>query len=105
MQSPGVVGCLGFHGSGQSFHVHDSLGKASCWLHPELFLMPMVFILQARNKLSQLQESHLEAHRSLEQYDQVPDGVSGTSLPDLATLSEGVLLAERGGFGAMVKVE
>ncbi|XP_041530442.1 epidermal growth factor receptor substrate 15-like 1 isoform X8 [Microtus oregoni] len=60
-------------------------------------------INQARNKLSQLQESHLEAHRSLEQYDQVPDGVSGTSLPDLATLSEGVLLAERGGFGAMVK--
>ncbi|XP_049984367.1 epidermal growth factor receptor substrate 15-like 1 isoform X5 [Alexandromys fortis] len=58
-------------------------------------------INQARNKLSQLQESHLEAHRSLEQYDQVPDGVSGTSLPDLATLSEGVLLAERGGFGAM----
>ncbi|XP_040598098.1 epidermal growth factor receptor substrate 15-like 1 isoform X7 [Mesocricetus auratus] len=62
-------------------------------------------INQARSKLSQLQESRLEAHRSLEQYDQVPDGVSGTNLPDLATLSEGVLLAERGGFGAMVKVE
>ncbi|XP_017455658.1 epidermal growth factor receptor substrate 15-like 1 isoform X6 [Rattus norvegicus] len=60
-------------------------------------------INQARSKLSQLQESHLEAHRSLEQYDQVPDGVSGTSLPDLATLNEGILLAERGGFGAMVK--
>ncbi|XP_006509611.1 epidermal growth factor receptor substrate 15-like 1 isoform X5 [Mus musculus] len=58
-------------------------------------------INQARSKLSQLQESHLEAHRSLEQYDQVPDGVSGTSLPDLATLNEGILLAERGGFGAM----
>ncbi|XP_035307378.1 epidermal growth factor receptor substrate 15-like 1 isoform X6 [Cricetulus griseus] len=60
-------------------------------------------INQARSKLSQLQENRLEAHRSLEQYDQVSDGVSGTSLPDLATLSEGVLLAERGGFGAMVK--
>ncbi|XP_037067698.1 epidermal growth factor receptor substrate 15-like 1 isoform X7 [Peromyscus leucopus] len=60
-------------------------------------------INQARSKLSQLQESRLEAHRSLEQYDQVPDGVTGTSLPDLATLSEGILLAERGGFGAMVK--
>ncbi|XP_032775302.1 epidermal growth factor receptor substrate 15-like 1 isoform X6 [Rattus rattus] len=60
-------------------------------------------INQARSKLSRLQESHLEAHRSLEQYDQVPDGVSGTSLPDLATLNEGILLAERGGFGAMVK--
>ncbi|OBS70637.1 hypothetical protein A6R68_00829 [Neotoma lepida] len=58
-------------------------------------------INQARSKLSQLQESRLEAHRSLDQYDQVPDGVSGTSLPDLATLSEGILLAERGGFGAM----
>lgn len=67
--------------------------------------MSMVFVLQARSKLSQLQESHLEAHRSLEQYDQVSDGVSGTSLPDLATLNEGILLAERGGFGAMVKVE
>lgn len=67
--------------------------------------MSMVFVLQARSKLSQLQENRLEAHRSLEQYDQVSDGVSGTSLPDLATLSEGVLLAERGGFGAMVKVE
>lgn len=93
------------HAQGSPSHERDPLGKASCWLHPKLFLMSMVFILQARNKLSQLQESHLEAHRSLEQYDQVPDGVSGTSLPDLATLSEGVLLAERGGFGAMVKVE
>lgn len=55
--------------------------------------------LQARNKLSQLQESHLEAHRSLEQYDKALDGVPG------AGLSEGVSLVERGGFGAMVKVE
>lgn len=81
-------------------------GKASCLLAaPATPLMSVVFVLQARSKLSQLQESHLEAHRSLEQYDQVPDGVSGTNLPDLATLNEGILLAERGGFGAMVKVE
>ncbi|XP_008822887.1 epidermal growth factor receptor substrate 15-like 1 isoform X8 [Nannospalax galili] len=58
-------------------------------------------INQARSKLSHLQESRLEAHRSLEQYDQLPDGVPSTSLPDLAALSEGVLLAERGSFGAM----
>ncbi|XP_008581238.1 PREDICTED: epidermal growth factor receptor substrate 15-like 1 [Galeopterus variegatus] len=58
-------------------------------------------INQARSKLSQLHESHQEAHRSLEQYDQVLDGAHGASLPDLAHLSEGVSLAERGGFGAM----
>uniref|UniRef100_A0A2K5HVZ5 Epidermal growth factor receptor substrate 15-like 1 n=1 Tax=Colobus angolensis palliatus TaxID=336983 RepID=A0A2K5HVZ5_COLAP len=58
-------------------------------------------INQARNKLSQLHESRQEAHRSLEQYDQVLDGAHGASLTDLADLSEGVSLAERGGFGAM----
>ncbi|XP_063472278.1 epidermal growth factor receptor substrate 15-like 1 isoform X5 [Symphalangus syndactylus] len=60
-------------------------------------------INQARSKLSQLHESRQEAHRSLEQYDQVLDGAHGASLTDLANLSEGVSLAERGGFGAMVK--
>ncbi|XP_077834281.1 epidermal growth factor receptor substrate 15-like 1 isoform X15 [Macaca mulatta] len=60
-------------------------------------------INQARSKLSQLHESRQEAHRSLEQYDQVLDGAHGASLTDLADLSEGVSLAERGGFGAMVK--
>ncbi|XP_064237761.1 epidermal growth factor receptor substrate 15-like 1 isoform X11 [Aotus nancymaae] len=60
-------------------------------------------INQARSKLSQLHESRQEAHRSLEQYDQVLDGAHGTSLTDLSDLSEGVSLAERGGFGAMVK--
>ncbi|XP_063472277.1 epidermal growth factor receptor substrate 15-like 1 isoform X4 [Symphalangus syndactylus] len=58
-------------------------------------------INQARSKLSQLHESRQEAHRSLEQYDQVLDGAHGASLTDLANLSEGVSLAERGGFGAM----
>ncbi|XP_073882366.1 epidermal growth factor receptor substrate 15-like 1 isoform X25 [Macaca fascicularis] len=58
-------------------------------------------INQARSKLSQLHESRQEAHRSLEQYDQVLDGAHGASLTDLADLSEGVSLAERGGFGAM----
>uniref|UniRef100_A0A2I2YH74 Epidermal growth factor receptor pathway substrate 15 like 1 n=1 Tax=Gorilla gorilla gorilla TaxID=9595 RepID=A0A2I2YH74_GORGO len=62
-------------------------------------------INQARSKLSQLHESRQEAHRSLEQYDQVLDGAHGASLTDLANLSEGVSLAERGSFGAMVKVE
>lgn len=80
-------------------------GQGVLLAEPRAPLMSVVFVFQARSKLSQLQESRLEAHRSLEQYDQVPDGVSGTSLPDLATLSEGILLAERGGFGAMVKVE
>nr|XP_055228032.1 epidermal growth factor receptor substrate 15-like 1 isoform X9 [Gorilla gorilla gorilla] len=58
-------------------------------------------INQARSKLSQLHESRQEAHRSLEQYDQVLDGAHGASLTDLANLSEGVSLAERGSFGAM----
>nr|XP_055198867.1 epidermal growth factor receptor substrate 15-like 1 isoform X5 [Nyctereutes procyonoides] len=58
-------------------------------------------INQARSKLSQLQESHQEAHRTLEQYDEALDGAHGASLTNLADLSEGVSLAERGGFGAM----
>nr|XP_051691673.1 epidermal growth factor receptor substrate 15-like 1 isoform X4 [Oryctolagus cuniculus] len=58
-------------------------------------------INQARSKLSQLHESRQEAHRSLEQYSQALDGVHGASLSDLADLSEGISLAERGGFGAM----
>uniref|UniRef100_A0A8C9PKH1 Epidermal growth factor receptor pathway substrate 15 like 1 n=1 Tax=Spermophilus dauricus TaxID=99837 RepID=A0A8C9PKH1_SPEDA len=55
-------------------------------------------ISQARSKLSQLHESRLEAHRSLEQHDQRLGGLSY-----LAPLSDGVSLAERGSFGAMVK--
>ncbi|KAM9103573.1 epidermal growth factor receptor substrate 15-like 1 isoform 7-T7 [Megaptera novaeangliae] len=59
-------------------------------------------INQARSKLSQLNESHQEAQRSLEQYDEVLDGAHGASLTNLAELSEGVSLTERGGFGAML---
>uniref|UniRef100_A0A287DGI8 Epidermal growth factor receptor substrate 15-like 1 n=1 Tax=Ictidomys tridecemlineatus TaxID=43179 RepID=A0A287DGI8_ICTTR len=58
-------------------------------------------ISQARSKLSQLHESRLEAHRSLEQHDQALGGARGASLSDLAPLSDGVSLAERGSFGAM----
>lgn len=61
-----------------------------------------VFVVQARSKLAQLHESQQEAHRSLEQYDEALDGASLTNLADL---SEGVSLTERGGFGTMVKVE
>ena len=53
----------------------------------------------------QLHESHQEAQRSLEQYDEMLDGAPGVSLSNLADLSVGVSLTERGGFGAMVKVE
>ncbi|XP_013362683.1 PREDICTED: epidermal growth factor receptor substrate 15-like 1 isoform X2 [Chinchilla lanigera] len=55
-------------------------------------------ISQARSKLSQLHESRLDAQRSLEQYEQALDGAG---LAELTALSEGVALAERGGFGAM----
>ncbi|MBZ3872418.1 Epidermal growth factor receptor substrate 15-like 1 [Sciurus carolinensis] len=58
-------------------------------------------INQARSKLSQLHESRLDAHRSLEQQEQALGGARGASLTDLATLSDGVSLAERGSFGAM----
>ncbi|XP_070272409.1 epidermal growth factor receptor substrate 15-like 1 isoform X7 [Myotis yumanensis] len=58
-------------------------------------------INQARSKLAQLHESQQEAHRSLEQYDEVLDGAHGASLTNLADLSEGVSLTERGGFGTM----
>ncbi|XP_019497433.1 PREDICTED: epidermal growth factor receptor substrate 15-like 1 isoform X1 [Hipposideros armiger] len=57
-------------------------------------------INQARSKLAQLHESQQEAHRSLEQYEAL-DGAHGASLTNLADLSEGVSLTERGGFGAM----
>ncbi|XP_059552357.1 epidermal growth factor receptor substrate 15-like 1 isoform X10 [Myotis daubentonii] len=60
-------------------------------------------INQARSKLAQLHESQQEAHRNLEQYDEVLDGAHGASLTNLADLSEGVSLTERGGFGTMVK--
>nr|KAF6400929.1 epidermal growth factor receptor pathway substrate 15 like 1 [Rousettus aegyptiacus] len=60
-------------------------------------------INQARSKLARLHESQQEAHRSLEQYDEALDGTHGTSLTNLADLSEGVSLTERGGFGAMVE--
>ncbi|KAK1342561.1 hypothetical protein QTO34_015327 [Cnephaeus nilssonii] len=60
-------------------------------------------INQARSKLAQLHESQQEAHRSLEQYDEALDGAHGASLTNLADLSEGVSLTERGGFGTMVK--
>uniref|UniRef100_A0A452RXL2 Epidermal growth factor receptor substrate 15-like 1 n=1 Tax=Ursus americanus TaxID=9643 RepID=A0A452RXL2_URSAM len=53
-------------------------------------------INQARSKLSQLHESHQEAHRTLEQYDEALDGAHGASLTNLADLSEGVSLTERG---------
>ncbi|XP_029772531.1 epidermal growth factor receptor substrate 15-like 1 isoform X5 [Suricata suricatta] len=58
-------------------------------------------INQARSKLSQLHESQQEARRTLEQYDEVLDGAHGASLTNLADLSEGVSLTERGGFGTM----
>ncbi|XP_040096988.1 epidermal growth factor receptor substrate 15-like 1 isoform X4 [Oryx dammah] len=58
-------------------------------------------ISQARSKLSQLHESHQEAQRGLEQYDETLDGGPGVSLSNLADLSVGVSLTERGGFGAM----
>lgn len=61
--------------------------------------------MQARSKLAQLHESQQEAHRSLERYDDALDGTHGASLTNLADLSEGVSLTERGGFGTMVKVE
>ncbi|XP_036884894.1 epidermal growth factor receptor substrate 15-like 1 isoform X3 [Sturnira hondurensis] len=58
-------------------------------------------INQARSKLAQLHESQQEAHRSLEQYEEALDGAHGASLTNLADLSEGVSLTERGGFGTM----
>ncbi|XP_052498597.1 epidermal growth factor receptor substrate 15-like 1 isoform X5 [Budorcas taxicolor] len=60
-------------------------------------------ISQARSKLSQLHESHQEAQRSLEQYDEMLDGAPGVSLSNLADLSVGVSLTERGSFGAMAE--
>lgn len=62
-------------------------------------------LVQARSKLSQLHESRQEAQRSLEQCDATLDGAPGVGLTALAELSAGVSLTERGGFGAMVKVE
>lgn len=41
----------------------------------------------------------------MEQYAEALDGAPGAGLTSVTGLSEGVSLTERGGFGAMVKVE
>uniref|UniRef100_A0A8C0H6C2 Epidermal growth factor receptor pathway substrate 15 like 1 n=1 Tax=Chelonoidis abingdonii TaxID=106734 RepID=A0A8C0H6C2_CHEAB len=58
-------------------------------------------INQARNKLSQLQESHQEISKSIEQNNDALNGIYGSSMTNLADISEGIAQKERGNFGAM----
>lgn len=61
------------------------------------------FPSQARNKLSQLQESHQEVNKSIEEYNEALNGIHGGSLTNLADMSEGLGQTERSNYGAMVK--
>lgn len=60
-------------------------------------------MLQARSKLSQIQDSQHEISKSIEQYSSTLNGTHGGSMTNLADMSEGFPEKENGGFGAMVR--
>ncbi|XP_033376053.1 epidermal growth factor receptor substrate 15-like 1 isoform X6 [Parus major] len=55
----------------------------------------------ARSKLSQLQESHREVNKSIEEYNEALNGIHGGSLTNLADMSEGLGQTERSNYGAV----
>lgn len=62
-----------------------------------------VCILQARSKLSQIQDSQQEVSKNIEQYNSTLNGTHGGSMTNLADMSEGFSDRENGGFPAMVR--
>lgn len=60
-------------------------------------------IMQARSKLSQIQDSQQEVSKSIEQYNSTLNGTHGGSMTNLADMSEGFSDRENGGFPAMVR--
>lgn len=59
--------------------------------------------LQARSKLSQIQDSQQEVSKSIEQYNSTLNGTHGGSMTNLADMSEGFSDRENGGFPALVR--
>lgn len=59
-------------------------------------------ILQARSKLSQIQDSQQEVSKSIEKYNTL-NGTHGGSMTNLADMSEGFGDRENGGFQATVR--
>lgn len=62
-----------------------------------------MYTLQARSKLSQIQDSQQEVSKSIEQYNSTLNGNHGGSMTNLADMSEGFSDRENGGFPAMVR--
>lgn len=62
-----------------------------------------VCVLQARSKLSQIQDSQQEVSKSIEQYNSTFNGTHGGSMTNLADMSEGFSDRENGGFPATVR--
>lgn len=62
-----------------------------------------VCVLQARSKLSQIQDSQQEVSKNIEQYNSTLNGTHGGSMTNLADMSEGFSDRENGGFPAMVR--
>lgn len=66
--------------------------------------MNMCFcILQARGKLSQIQDCQQEMSKGIEQYSSTLNGTNGGSMTNLADMSEGFNDKESGGFSAAGK--
>jgi epidermal growth factor receptor substrate 15 len=62
-----------------------------------------VLFLQARSKLSQIQDSQQEMNKSIEQYNSTLNGTHRGSMTNLADMSEGFPDRENGDFGAVVR--
>ncbi len=77
--------------------------KKMCGVFKYVMDQTDVFILQARSKLSQIQDSQHEISKSIEQYSSTLNGTHGGSMTNLADMSEGFPEKENGGFGAVVR--
>lgn len=66
----------------------------NCWV---------MCVVQARSKLSQIQDNQQEVFKSIEQYNSTLNGTQGGSMTNLADMSEGFSDRENGGFPAMMR--
>lgn len=62
-----------------------------------------ICVLQARSKLSQIQDNQQEVSKSIEKYNNTLNGTHGGSMTNLADMSEGFSDRENGGFPALVR--
>lgn len=66
--------------------------------------MIYLLVLQARSKLSQIQDNQQEVSKSIEQYNSTLNGTHGGSMTNLADMSEGFSDRENEGFSASGRV-